>query len=260
MRSQNPHTGPVNAVELRELTVRFGRHVALEQVSLSVPQGAFLALIGPNGAGKSTLIRSLLGLVPYQGEVQVLGQVPGKQPQQVAYVPQLKTFDRSFPALARELVLTGARRRWPGLARRAEQQAADAALQQVGAAHLAGRRVGRLSGGELQRVYLARALLRRPQLLLFDEPATGIDTLGEQDLYALVEGAQREQPGLTVLMITHDLDVARHHASRVAVLNRRLISCGEPAQALCEECLALAYGHAGHSHLPGHRHASSGAR
>lgn len=240
--------------------MQFGRHRALSEVSFALPAGAFGALVGPNGAGKSTLLRALLGLVrPTAGGVRVLGAPPARAARRVGYVPQLKTFDRSFPALARELVFSGVHARWPARMNAPARERAAAALAEVGAGHLAERRIGRLSGGELQRVYLARALVRSPQLILLDEPATGMDTLGERDLYALLEAAQRARPGLTILMITHDLDVARHHASHVAVLSRRLVAFGTPAQALCERCLAEAYGHAGHAHTPPHRHAGSGA-
>lgn len=241
---------------MRGLSVQFGRHRALSEVGFALPTGAFGALVGPNGAGKSTLLRALLGLVrPHAGAVWVLGEAPARATRRVGYVPQLKTFDRSFPALARELVASGERLTWPTRMNAGARTRAAAALEEVGAGHLAERRIGRLSGGELQRVYLARALARSPQLILLDEPATGMDTLGERDLYALLEAAQRARPRLSILMITHDLDVARHHASHVAVLSRRLVAYGSPAQALCERCLAEAYGHAGHAHARApHRH------
>jgi zinc transport system ATP-binding protein len=243
------NTPPQNpALELDKLGVRFGDFTALEGVSFALPEGAFMALVGPNGAGKSTLIRTLLGLVtPSSGSVKVLGGKPGTQPEHIGYVPQIKTFDRSFPAMALELVLTGVRRSWPGLWRAGQREQALAALESVGAAHLAHQSVGRLSGGQLQRVYLARAIVRRPKLILLDEPATGIDTLGEKDLYGLLE-RYRSESGATLVMITHDWDVARYHASFVAVLNRSLFGCGHPETALCEDCLARAYGHGGHSH------------
>ena len=243
-----PPVGPSPALQLSDLSVHFGDFTALERVSFSLPTGAFMALVGPNGAGKSTLIRALLGLVaPSSGSVTVLGAQPGTQPENIGYVPQIKTFDRSFPAVALELVLTGLRRSWPGLHRGPQREQALAALESVGAGHLASHAVGRLSGGQLQRVYLARAIVRRPKLILLDEPATGIDTLGEKDLYSLLE-RYRLDTGATLVMITHDWDVARYHASFVVVLNRTLFGCGHPGTALCDDCLARAYGHGGHSH------------
>lgn len=236
------------AIETQGLRVRFGDFVALDNLSLQVPTGAFLAVVGPNGAGKSTFMKTLLGLVtPEAGEVKVLGKKPGSLPTQIGYVPQIKTFDRSFPAVAIELVLSGVRRAWPGPLRASERKLATQALERVGADRLAERPLGRLSGGELQRVYLARALVRKPSLILLDEPATGIDALGEKDMYHMLE-AYRKESGATIAMITHDFDVARYHASYVIVLNRTLYGCGHPSTALCEDCLSRAYGHGSHHH------------
>jgi len=237
------------AVEVEDLTVRFGDHLALENVTLTVPRGAFVAIVGPNGAGKSTLLKVLLGLVPpSSGRVRVLGSPTVRvDPRRIGYVPQFKTLDRTFPALAEEVVASGLRRAWPGRLTPAERERVRAALERVGAGQLLGRSVSRFSGGELQRVYLARAFVRRPELVMLDEPATGIDVLGEADMYRLLEDYQRET-GATLLMITHDWEAAYHHATHVIVLNRRLIGFGPPERALSERCLREAFGHVGHAH------------
>lgn len=228
--------------------MRFGEVEPLRGVSFSVPEGAFVAVVGPNGAGKSTLFKVLLGLLPFQGEVRVFGRRPKEvDPGLLGYVPQIKTFDRSFPALSLELVVSGIRRAWPFRVTREERARALEVLEEVGALELAERPLGRLSGGQLQRVFLARALVKRPKLLLLDEPATGIDPLGEQDLYRLLE-AYQAQSGATVLMITHDWEAAYHHATHVLVLNRDVIGFGPPERALSEECLRRAFGHLGHAH------------
>lgn len=237
----------VMALEVQNLSVRFGEFQALEGVSLTVPEGAFVAIVGPNGAGKSTLLKAILGLVPFRGEVRILGRpLPETDPLWFGYVPQIKTFDRTFPALALELVATGLRRRWPFRLSPQEREEALSALRWVGAEELALRPLGRLSGGQLQRVYLARALIRRPRILLLDEPATGVDRVGEVDLYRYLEAYQQEE-GATVLMITHDWEAA-HHASHVLVMNRRVVGFGPPEKALTEACLRQAFGHLGHAH------------
>ncbi len=236
------------AVEAENLSVFFGDHQALENLSLQIPEGSFVAILGPNGAGKSTFIRVLVNLVsPSKGDVRLYGKpVQQLSPDQIGYIPQVKTLDRTFPALAIEFVVSGLRRRWPGWIRSSERKQAMTALEQVDAAHLANCSLGRLSGGELQRVYLARTLIRRPRLIMLDEPATGIDVVGEADMYRLLESYQKEY-NATILMITHDWEVA-YHVSLVLLLNRRQISFGQPNAALNDKSLRRAFGHTGHAH------------
>jgi zinc transport system ATP-binding protein len=180
--------------------------------------------------------------------VEVLGRAPRTiKAHEIGYIPQIKTLDREFPALPVELVASGLRASWPWSVRRDEHDRALAALERVGMADKAARPLGRLSGGELQRVYLARALVRQPRLLILDEPATGMDALGEADMYRLLEVYRRETQS-SVFMITHDWEVARHHATHVLLLNRRPIAFGDPASALTGDNLRQAYGHMGHSH------------
>jgi zinc transport system ATP-binding protein len=236
------------AVHMHRVGVRFGDATVLEDVSLEVEPGCFLAIVGPNGAGKSTLVKVALGLLtPQQGHAALFGEVAGAHPERIGYVPQLKTFDRTFPATALELVVTGLRGRWPARVTRSEGELARAALSRVGAERLQRRQLSRLSGGELQRAYLARALARRPELVLLDEPATGVDYLAEHDLYDLLERYQADTDA-TVVMVTHDLAAARYHADRVLVLNRRVHGFGTPDEVLCEDCLERAFGHLGHHH------------
>jgi len=235
-------------LQVSGVSIRQGDVDVLEDVSFTLAQQRFLAIIGPNGAGKSTLVKVLLGLlVPNRGHVEVLGEAPGACPQRVGYVPQLKTFDRTFPATALELVVSGMRQSWPARIRRDERELAQEALERVGATRLMARPIARLSGGELQRAYLARALVRKPDLVILDEPATGVDFLAEHDLNHLLEDYQRDSHA-TIVMVTHDLAAARHHASDVLVLNRQVIGFGPPEQALRRECLERAYGHVGHDH------------
>ncbi len=242
--------GGAVSLRLEGVTVRFNDFVALDDVSFELPVGASLAVVGPNGAGKSTLVRVVLGLTaPLAGRALVLGQRPGTTPERIGYVPQLKTFDRTFPATALELVTTGMRRSWPGRVVPAERERALTALRRVGAAQLAGRPLARLSGGELQRAYLARAFVREPALVVLDEPATGVDFLAERDINDLMEEYQADS-GATVVMVTHDLAAARYHADHVLVLNRRVCGFGPPAEVMTEDNLQAAFGHKRHAHAP----------
>lgn len=248
------------ALSAENLTVDFGEHRALDGLSLALPTGSFLAVVGPNGSGKTTFLKVLLGLIrPTGGRVRLWQQTPQRVPPEwIGYVPQLKTLNRRFPALAIELVATGLRRAWPVWIRRGERQRSLEALERVGAAHLAERSVAQLSGGELQRVYLARALVRDPRVVMLDEPATGIDLRGEHDFYHLLEHCH-EETGVTILMVTHDWAAAYHHATHALLLKARQVAFGPPHEALTDDSMREAFGHVGHTHgqpwLVGERHA-----
>jgi ABC-type Mn2+/Zn2+ transport system ATPase subunit len=218
-----------------ELTVVRGGRVVVEAVSFDVEPGELLALVGPNGAGKSSLFAALLGLLPRAGgRVALAGRF--------AYVPQHDPAQLDFPVTALDVVLMGAYRRL-GLFRRAgrgEREAARAALAQVGLADRAGTSFGRLSGGQRQRVLLARALVQRGDVLLLDEPLSGVDAVSER---AIDEALDRERAqGRAVLMATHDLQLARGRATRALLLNQRLYGFGPPQTALSAANLRAAYG------------------
>ena len=236
-------------IEVKDLSVKFGEHLALDGLNLSIPRGAFVAIVGPNGAGKSTFLRALLGLIqPTKGKIRIFNDSPNNlKPEMIGYVPQVKTMDRSFPALSIELVLTGINSRWPWKRDSNKTDRALKALERVGADHLAQRPLAKLSGGELQRVCLARSIVREPQIVMLDEPATGIDVLGERDLYRLLEAYQKDAAAI-ILMITHDWHAATHHADHVLLMNQKQISFGNPSEALNEDYLRLAFGHIGHEH------------
>ena len=237
------------AIAVNDVEVRLHGAAILNALTFEIGEGAFTAIIGPNGAGKSTLLKTLLGLLePSQGTITINGRPPRDVPAEwCGYVPQVKALDRDFPALAIELVMTGARSRWPWRINQAARARALDALAQAGAAHLADRPAGRLSGGELQRVYLARAFSRNPKFILLDEPAAGLDVAGEADMYHIIESYQK-QHNSTVLMITHDWDGARLHASDVLLLNRRAIGFGPPETVLNDQTLLQVFGHRGHTH------------
>lgn len=239
------------AIEVNGLDVQLGNYRALSDVSFSARQGDTVAILGPNGAGKSVLIKAILGLIPAAaGEVRLFGRLASEVPPEwIGYVPQLKTLDRSFPATTCDLVVSGRRRSWPGRITKSEHETAARMLAIVGAGHLCHKPLGWLSGGELERVYLARALVREPRLLLLDEPATGIDIVGEDDMYCYIEGYQKRSDAV-VLMVTHDWLAARHHASQALLLNRRVVSFGKPETALTDKSMREAFGHVGHRHAP----------
>jgi zinc transport system ATP-binding protein len=239
----------VNVIEIANVSVRLGDFLALRDISVNIQTGDFVAIIGPNGSGKSTLLRAILGLVPLEsGRIKIfdkeLRMIP---PEWIGYVPQLKTVDRNFPAVTCDLVASGIHRSWPGILTKKDHESVSEALAMVGAEHLCHKPLGQLSGGEIQRVYLARAIVRKPKVLLLDEPATGIDAVGEDYMYNILD-EHLEQADTTVLMVTHDWLTARHHANRVILINHKLIAEGPPSEALNDKHLRAAFGHVGHAH------------
>ena len=236
-------------IQIIGLSKSFDSYQALDDLSFEVPRGAYLVIVGPNGAGKSALMKLIMGLSePDRGTVTLAGIKPHRLPRNsVGYVPQIKTINHKFPALPEDLVLSGLLGYWPFFEKKSAYRKAYQALEEVGASHLQGKPLRGLSGGELQRVYLARAFARRPQYLILDEPATGIDAVGEKDMYQLIE-IGRESFGATVVIVSHDLETARYHASDVLLLNRKLLAFGAPQLVLTQHNLDLAFGHAHHTH------------
>jgi zinc transport system ATP-binding protein len=206
-------SSPAALVEARAVSVRFGRHELLSKVDLEVGRGEIVSLIGPNGAGKTTLIRVLLGVLkPVEGAVR---RVPGLV---VGYVPQRFHLDPVLPLTVERFMTIGLVR---------SREAVGAALTEVAAAHLRRAAMHELSGGEFQRALLARALLRRPDLLILDEPAQGLDFSGQIELYGLIEQV-RERRGCGVLLVSHDLHIVMAATNRVVCLNRHVCCSGRP--------------------------------
>lgn len=210
--------GPAGAVANalvsgRGLSMTRGGRSILEAVDIDIGPGEIVTLIGPNGAGKTSLVRALLGL-----ERLDAGAVTVRPGLVVGYVPQRFERDAAIPMTVSRFLTLGAR------APRAELMQA---LDEVGAGHVVDRQLVQLSGGELQRVVLARALVRQPQLLVLDEPARGVDHLGEADLYALI-GRLRDERGLGVLLVSHDLHVVMAQSDRVLCINRHVCCHGVP--------------------------------
>jgi len=235
-------------IDVQQLTVRLGDRIALQDITFQAERGSYVAVLGPNGGGKSTLLKAILGLITIvSGSISVSSNGTRTERSTVGYVPQIKALDRTFPAVAIELVVTSRIGRWPGRISIEERRSAVSALKKVGADHLANRAINTLSGGELQRIYLARAILREPRLLLLDEPESGIDVAGTQDLYTLLEAFHREA-NACIIMVTHDWDVALHHASHVLLINGCQYAFGTPAEALTEEAVRATFGHVGHKH------------
>ena len=203
----------MSLISAQNISVRFGAGVALSGVSMAVQPAEIVTILGPNGSGKSTLLRALLGIVPLTS-----GTVSRAPNLRLGYVPQKLAIDRSMPITVR---------RFLSLPRRVTDAAATHALARVGLTHLEPRQMTELSGGQFQRVLLARALLGDPQLLILDEPTQGLDQAGEAAFYRLIEEV-RQQPGVAVLMVSHDLHVVMAASDRVICLNGHICCEGTP--------------------------------
>ena len=214
------------AIAIRDLWVYRGRDCILEDINLTVPPGDFLGLIGPNGGGKTTLFQVLLGLLsPQQGQVRLLGQAVSTGRLRVGYVPQAVHGDRHFPISVWEVVGMGRLSPHALLRRRSAQDARqiEQALRHLELWQHRHCSMGRLSAGQQQRAYLARALACNPQILLLDEPAASIDSQASTNIYALL---QRWSERITVVMASHDIGVLASYVKTVGYLNRRLIHHG----------------------------------
>jgi manganese/iron transport system ATP-binding protein len=240
------HDPQAPSIQVEGLSVRFNGNEVLHDVSFALGAGQRLAVVGPNGAGKTTLFRVLAGLQrPADGHVRIFGHGPGGDTC-IAYVPQRSQLDLTFPVTAAEVVMMGRIReigmlRWPG---RADWRAVRQALERVGLAESAARRIGELSGGQQQRVFLAQALAQEAELVLLDEPFTGLDFPSVESLFRILDELQAS--GVTEIVSTHDLNLASERFSQVLLVNRRLIAAGPPSQVLTQANLVAAYG--GHIH------------
>lgn len=236
---------PAAIVELNDVWVRYNEKWALKSIYLSCYPAEILGIVGPNGSGKTTLLNVILGLLrPEKGTVRLFGREPGKvSRQEVGYLPQISRADRSFPVTVLDVVLMGLYSRL-GLFRRPNPnniRTAMELLDQVNMADHARRPFGILSGGQQQRVQIARALVSKPRLLILDEPATGIDSVAQEDFYELLAKFRDEQ-GVSAILVSHDIGVITSHADQVACLNREIHYHGEPEYCLSPEIQRKVFG------------------
>jgi zinc transport system ATP-binding protein len=217
-------------LHVTDVSKSFAGRKVLDRVSFHVPVGEFVCLCGPNGAGKSTLLRIVLGLAqPDSGTVRVVGEPPKLGRRHLGYVPQRKSFERDFPATPLELVVAQMRGKWPLWIPEKERVIAMAALKRTGAAAFAERQLAGLSGGETQRVFLARALVTEPKLLVLDEPTAGVDVMGRQAIIELLAEISRSDH-LAAILVTHNLLAVERCAERVIYLERRVRGWGTFAE------------------------------
>lgn len=231
-------------LQVRNLGVRYGSHIAVHDVSFTVGRGEIVAVVGPNGAGKSSMLKGIVGLVPSVGSSVFHGRncERGNDRLCSAYIPQRNEIDYSFPIDVTNIVMSGRRpfgRRfgWPSSG---DRKPVEEALARVGLTGFGSRHLGALSGGELQRVLLARALVQEADVLLLDEAFSGVDRPTTEALMNLF--VELCADGVSVVVATHDLALARHRFDRCLAINRTLISDGPPQEAFTPELLDLTFG------------------
>lgn len=217
------------AIEINNLEVDYGSIPALSKICLKVKPGEFLGIIGPNGGGKSTLLKSILGLQPpSSGEVLLFGKPPKKNRSLAGYVPQVSSVDRGFPITLFEVILSGRLKPSPVPFFRYSAEDIEAVrdiIDRIGLSGLSDRRVSELSGGQFQKMLIARALVTEPKLLLLDEPTANVDAASGDQIFSLLEELNKR---ITILLVTHDLMAISSRISSLACLNRTLIYHGEP--------------------------------
>ncbi len=220
------------SIAARAVTVRYGRRVAVNGVSLEARSGEVLAILGANGSGKTTLLRALAGVQPCDGTIERGAGALGYMPQDNAVRAALTAF---------EVVLLGRLRSLALRVGEADLAAAEAALAELGIAALASRPIGELSGGQRQLVFMAQVLAGDPKVLLLDEPTSALDIAHQLHVLALLRAATRRR-GLTTVVVLHDLNAAARFADRIALMcNGRLVSTGSPAEVLAAPVLQDAY-------------------
>ncbi len=242
-----PHQEGAAILEVSGLHARYNGVAALEDVTFCLDTGERVAVVGPNGAGKSTLFKIIAGVKqPAAGRVSVYGHGPGGHIC-IAYVPQRSQVDWSFPITVSDVVMMGRTGkigllRWP---RKSDREKVHASLELVEMAALGNRQISELSGGQQQRVFIAQALAQEADLILMDEPLAGLDAPSREAIFRILDALRAS--GVTVMIATHDLNLAGDRFDRVLLLNRRLLAFGPPREVLTPEHLLTAYG--GHMHV-----------
>jgi manganese/iron transport system ATP-binding protein len=236
------HSADAPILQASNLTVRYNGRAALEDVSFRLVRGERVAVAGPNGAGKSTLFKVVAGvLTPSAGEIQVAGHEPGGHIC-IAYVPQRSEVDWNFPVTVADVVMMG-RIGKMGLLRHAGRRDWDfvsQCLDVVGLSEMTHRQIGELSGGQQQRMFIARALAQEAELMLMDEPLTGLDVPSQEGIFHILDELRSRK--VTLMVATHDLNMAAKRFDRVMLLNRKMFGFGQADEVFAPQNLQAAYG------------------
>ncbi|OIO19226.1 MAG: ABC transporter ATP-binding protein [Candidatus Magasanikbacteria bacterium CG_4_10_14_0_8_um_filter_32_14] len=224
-------------IKVQNLSYKFHDFTALENVSFVIEKGDIVAIIGPNGSGKTTLLQNIIGVLsPTQGSITIDGKKPKDVRQKIGYVPQKFEFDRTIPISVHEFMSLEK----CGKKGHDEKNIIEA-LREVGLEDIEQKQLGHLSGGQFQRVMIARALLHEKEILIFDEPSTGIDIAGEKTIYDLIKKINEDR-GTTCLIVSHELNIVNKYTKSVICLNKEMICFGAPEVVITPETLQKLYG------------------
>ena len=248
-------------ISIRNLSVRYDDVVALKHVDLDIFDNDFVGIIGPNGGGKSTLVKTIMGVVPHSGTIEYSPDIYRHGKPHIGYLPQVSNFDRSFPISVGEVVLSGLQAERGMFGRYTKQDRTRVAelLDMVGLAGLHNRAIGELSGGQLQRVMLCRALISDPKILILDEPTNFVDNRFENELYNILEQLSRK---MAILMVSHDLGTISSVVRNIVCVNRHVhrhesnIITAEQLQNYDCPIQIISHGHIPHTVLGEHHHCS----
>ncbi|MBK9006105.1 MAG: metal ABC transporter ATP-binding protein [Anaerolineae bacterium] len=242
MYPNSPHQTNQPILDVSHLTVRYNGRNALENLTFHLHEGERVAIVGPNGAGKSTLIKVIAGVLqPSSGDVNIYGSHPDKHVC-IGYIPQRSQVDWNFPVTVADVVMMGRSAKlgpfnWP---RKKDWDFVNHALETVEIQNLASRQISQLSGGQQQRMFIARAIAQESELMLMDEPLTGLDTPSQEGILNLLDRLKQDK--VTVMVATHDLDQAASHFDRILLLNHRIVAFGVPQDVMQTNNLIKAYG------------------
>jgi zinc transport system ATP-binding protein len=215
-------------LEVKNLSVKYQENEALKDVSFTIYDKDYLGIIGPNGGGKTSLLKSILGLIKFDGDIKIYNMPPKKATQYIGYVPQISEVDKSSPMTVCEVVLTGRTNSKIKMFHKyldSDKLLVDESLKKVGIYHLKDRLIKNLSGGEFQRMLIARALVIEPKILLLDEPTASVDHNSREQIYTLLK---KLNESMTIILVTHDLMAISSYVKNLACLNGNLVYHGNP--------------------------------
>ena len=237
-------------IKIKNLHFSYGGPKILENIEIDIQRNEFIGMVGPNGSGKTTLLKIIMGvLTPDKGSIEVFGKPPFQSVKEIGYMPQFTPFSRDFPISVEEVVLMGRLGKTSsiGFFNKADKRAAEKSMNDVGILDLRKRAIDSLSGGQLQRVLIARALTCEPKIMILDEPTANVDMKIEKDIFDLLK---RLNEKITIIVVTHDIGFISQYIHRVACINRTLIC--HPTSELTGETIENMYGT--HMHMVHHHH------